>query len=273
MFNGLEPLTKADLVRSVPHLTITDITDYLSCGLFYKFRRIDGIEMNPIPDEFVFRKVIRRVLTDFNKARMQGHDWSLMDLRGEFTSRWEQETTGKTVDYRPGKNLGKVLGEGRNLLEVFYIWFPWKRYEVASVNKAFSFKIDGIKVPIVGEIDLIENNDLCSAIVTDLENPFQSCSISQIDTDLKLALLHMAAVSCGYTEFGLLIRSVHMIRIKSPKIAACLFRKTETDIKHATKVVRAVWDGISSGVFIPNPDRWKCSVCGYKYHCNAWFNE
>ena len=275
MFDGLKHVTKEDLIKSVPHLTITDITDYLSCGLFYKFRRVDGIEMNPIPDKLVFRKVIHAVLTDFSKARMEGNEWSLLDLRGEFTGRWEQETTGKIVDYRPGKNLGKVLAEGRNLMEAFYVWFPWERYDIISVREPFIFKIDGVEVPIAGEFDLTEQMYLCTEIITDFKDSSSLCSINQMHADLRLTLLHMAALMDGYRYAGMeiLIRSVHMIRTKSPRIAPCLTRKTATDIQCAMQLVRAVWDGIAKNVFIPNPDRWKCHSCGYKCHCNAWFNK
>jgi hypothetical protein len=254
-------------------LTISDIEDYRHCGLFYKFSRIDGLEMNPIPDELVIQKVIRNVLKNFSKSRMAGKEWSMMDLRGEFTSRWEQETTGKIVDYRPGMNLKKALGTGRNLLEAFYVWFPWKGYEIISVSEPFIFKIDGVEVPIVGEFDLIEQMDLCTAIITDFKDSSSLCSIDQMDTDLRLTLLHMAALMDGYGYAGMeiLIRSVHMIRTKSPRIAPFLTRKTGTDIQRAIQLVRAVWDGISKGVFIPNPGSWKCNQCGYKCECKAWF--
>ena len=258
---------------SRPQLSISDIEDYRHCGLFYKFSRIDDLEMNPIPDELVIQKVIRSVLKDFSKSRMAGNEWSMMDLRGEFTSKWEQETIGKIVEYRPGKNLKKVISEGIKLLEAFYIWFPWKRFDIISVGEPFSFKIDGVEAPIVGEFDLTEQMDLCTAIVTDFKNSSSLCSIDHIDADLRLTLLHMAAVMDGYGYAGMeiLIRSVHMIRTKSPRIAPFLTRKTGPDIQRAIQLVRAVWDGISKGVFIPTPNSWKCDYCGYKCQCNAWF--
>jgi CRISPR/Cas system-associated exonuclease Cas4 (RecB family) len=92
-----------------------------------------------------------------------------------------------------------------------------------------------------------------------------------MDADLRLTLLHMAAVMGSYSDTEILIRSIHMIRTKSPRIAQWITRKTVTDIQQAIQLVRAVWNGISKGVFIPNPGSWKCNYCGYKDHCNSWF--
>jgi putative RecB family exonuclease len=61
----MEATMEINELRKRAHLSASGISDYLECGLLYKFSRIDRREPEGYADALVLGKAIHAVLADF----------------------------------------------------------------------------------------------------------------------------------------------------------------------------------------------------------------
>jgi putative RecB family exonuclease len=272
MFDSDATLRRIEQAKSMRCLSAADINAYLFCGLFYKFSRIDGIEIDPIPDLMVYESAIRKTLTDFNQARMENQKLEQEELQTRFRQHWRDETTGKNISYRLGKSADGLSDEGANLVKTLYGCLDNNNYEVASVKTPFNLEVKGVDVPIIGEIDLIEVNPEGTVIVTDYSMSEQYGSVEHVDDSFHLTILYMGALSIGFPDGDVLLRTDCLINKKAPEIERFYTLRSKVDVRRAKAIVQSIWDGINKESFIPNTNSWKCSSCGYKRHCDKWLN-
>ena len=63
---------KLQEMRQSPHISYSQIETFISCGLQYKFSRIDRLPPEFIPDNLVFGSTIHRLLAQFYEGKMVG---------------------------------------------------------------------------------------------------------------------------------------------------------------------------------------------------------
>ena len=258
-------------LRSEPHLSASGINDYVECGLLYKLSRIDKRKMDAKPDNMVYGSAIHKVLADFNSARMHGETLSLVQLQERFGHYWKMETIGENIAYSKGKDFKTLMTDGLNLLKTYYKWLPKRQFEVMAVEEPFRFEIEGVEIPMIGVMDLIELDTSGTVVITDYKTAARAYSNDQVDRNFQLTVYHMAARSNGFASSELLLRFDCLIKTKTPKVEQYYTTRSQSDIRDARKIIQAVWNGISKGVFVPNKTSWKCRSCGYKSHCDKWF--
>jgi putative RecB family exonuclease len=265
--NGME----LSELRQKPHLSASGINEYVDCSLLYRFGRIDRLPMEFISAELEFGTVIHKVLEEFYRAKMIGERRLLKDLHELFRTLWKKATTERTdIQYQEGQNAEMLSMMGVDLITVWFNKLQEDNFQVIGVEEAFSFNIPGVSAPIIGAIDLVEEDESGAIIITDFKTSGRSYSIDEVDRNQQLTVYQMAMKQSGHSN-EILLKFDCLIKTRSPKLESYWTTRSETDEIRMERKIRQVWSGISKGIFIPNDTSWKCPRCHYRKACDEWF--
>ena len=261
-------------LRKQPHLSASSIGDYIDCGLLYKFGRIDKIQVESKSDALEFGSAIHGALADFHKEKMMGTFMTIKDLQHSFEVHWRRIAEYRDdIKYAEGNTFETILLQGKELLTAYYNKACWKDFEVIAVEEAFSFRIDGCSMPIIGACDLIEKDSAEIIIITDFKTSARAYSVDEVDRNFQLTLYQMALKANGYQDHEILLRFDALIKTKQPKFDSYYTTRGDVDEIRARKKIIEVSKAISKGIFIPNDSatNWKCKHCSFKKNCDDWF--
>lgn len=263
-----------DELREHPHLSASSINDFIECGLYFKFGRMDKFCPEYTAATLVFGKCIHKVLEEFHQAKMNGHPRILDNLLERFEFHWAG-SNGQITDmqFKEGEDYASLLQKGFDILKVYYEQLPQDCYKVLSTENPFSFQLEGIDIPIIGVMDLIEQDESGNLIITDFKTSNRSYSKDEIDKNLQLTLYYMAAKRIGFADREIILKFDCLIKTKTPKFEQYYTVRNEEDERRLTKKIQEIGRGINQGIFIPNDSGWKCGYCSYKQHCNEWFRQ
>lgn len=264
---------KLQEMRQSPHISYSQIETYISCGLQYRFSRVDRLPPEFIPDNLVFGSTIHRLLAQFYEAKMIGDLMALSNIHDLFKKLWTEAAKDRDdIRYADGKDFETLLTQGIHLLTAWYSNLDDNNnYRVLAIEEAFTFNLADIPVPVIGAIDLVEEDEVGTIIITDHKTAARSYSANDIDRNMQMTIYQMAAKSNGYADREILLQFGCLIKTKKPKFESYYTVRTEVDEKRLIKKIRHVWDAISKEVFIPNDGSWKCQSCQYRQYCQEWF--
>lgn len=260
-------------LRSMPHLSASSIQNYIGCGLQYKFSRIDKLQREFTSDNQIFGNTIHRVLAEYNQEKLIGNIMSPQQLNELFEQYWNEEI-GKTenVKYSRGKSFETLLQQGKDILRTFISKVPKNEYEVLAIEEPFRFTIDGLDIPIIGIIDLVERDENNTIIISDYKTISSSTTMNEVDQNFQLSVYYMAARKNGYADNDIVLKLDCLIKTKTPQFIQVYTRRSTNDVQRAVKKIKEAWNGIQQGIFLPNGDgTWRCAYCEYKSHCDQWF--
>ena len=260
--------------RKGPHLSASSVTTYLDCGLLYKFSKIDHIQPEYVADALEFGTVIHKVLAEYYQSRMTNDRLTLKQIHELFETHWKQTAQNRDdIQYKEGKNFETLLSEGRELLTAYYHKLPDDEYKVIAIEEPFVFYLPELTVPIIGFIDLMEEDDSGTIIITDWKTAGRAYSTDEIDGNFQLTLYQIAQEKIA-SKKDILLRLDCLIKTKQPKFEQYYTVRNDSDKKRVIKTIIEVWRGIEKEVFIPNSfGNWKCSGCAYRSHCEEWFGR
>jgi putative RecB family exonuclease len=263
---------KLQELRQKSHISYSQIETYISCGLQYKFSRIDRLPPEFIPDNLVFGSTIHKLLAQFYEAKIIGDLMALSNIHDLFKKLWTEAAKGRDdIRYADGKDFETLLTLGSDLLKAWYSNQDDNNYQVLGIEEAFTFNLVDIPVPVIGAIDLVEEDEAGTIIIIDHKTAARSYSANDIDRNMQMTIYQMAAKSNGYADREILLRLDTFIKTKNPKFMSHYSVRTEVDEKRLIKKIRHVWDAISKEVFIPQDGSWRCNNCQYRQYCQEWF--
>ena len=67
--------------------------------------------------------------------------------------------------YSAGKTYENLLSLGKGLPETFYRQLHAKKFIAVAIEEPFQFQIDGLDIPSIGGMDLVEEDDVDGSIV------------------------------------------------------------------------------------------------------------
>ena len=261
-------------LRKKPHLSASAINDYIECGLLFKFSRIDKAKRDFTPDAMVFGTVIHRVLEQFYLARMDGEFMELETIHQIFENCLTIALQNASdIKYSKGKNHDIYRSQGKALLSAWHEGFVEDAFQVLATEAPFSFNLLDLPVPIIGALDLVEEDETGTVIITDFKTSAKAYSAQQIDQNQQMTVYHMAARKNGFADREILLRLDCLIKTKTPKFEQYYTTRDQTDETRLTAKILKVWDGIQKGVFVPNDTSWKCANCLYRSTCDEWFEN
>ncbi len=218
-----------------------------------------------------FGTCIHRVLEQFYCARMIGEKMLLKDVHQIFDTSWTGiAKDNDDIKYNGDNDFKSLLMFGRDLISVWYNKLPDDGFTILAIEEAFSFTLPGIPIPIIGAMDLVEEDDAGTIIITDFKTSGRSYSSDEISSNQQLTTYQIAAKHNGYADREILLRFDTLIKTKTPKFEQYWTTRSELDERRLIKKAAQVWNGISMGVFIPNDLSWKCKGCAYKKACDNY---
>ena len=258
--------------KTKPHLSASSVNDYIDCGLLYKLSRIDKIQPDFKSDAMELGSAIHMTLAEFYQAKMIGENLLLKEIQESFEGFWrELAEDNPNIQYAEGKDFETLLREGKELLAVWYGKLPENDLKVIAVEEPFILTLRELAIPLIGYIDLLEEDESGTLIITDIKTSGRSYSNDEVDKNLQLTLYQLAAKGNGYRDREILLKFDCLIKTKTPKFEQFYTSRSETDERRLVKKIQEVWNGIHKEVFIPNDGHWKCKNCGLKKHCDKWF--
>lgn len=263
---------KLSELRKKPHLSASSVNKYMDCSLAYKFSKIDKIPWEYKSDALELGSVIHKVIEMYYRQKMIGKRLSLVDIHKLFEKMWFAALEkNPAIQFGKGRTPASALEQGKELLSVWYENLPDDDFQIIAIEEAFQFYMDGIDIPFIGAMDLVEEDNSGTIIITDFKTSAKAYSASEVDKNLQLTLYKMAAQSNGYKGREILLKFDCLIKTKTPKFEQYYTTRSEMDEIRAMKKIQQVYDGIQKGVFIPNDGSWKCINCSYKRACIQWF--
>ena len=261
-------------LRKSPHLSASSVNEYVECGLLYKFGKIDKIPREFKSDALEFGTAIHLVLAEFYEEKMIGVKMTLKEIHDSFEEHWKKATDGKAdIQYAKGKDFKTLLLEGKELLSVWYDKLPDDDFKVLAVEEPFGFILPGLSVPVIGVMDLIEEDEAGTLIITDFKTSGKAYSKDEVDLNQQLTTYQIGAKQNGYSNRQILLRFDCLIKTKTPKFEQYYTTRSRIDEIRLKKKFRTVWEGIQKGIFIPNDTSWKCKNCNFKTACDEWFSR
>ena len=259
-------------LRQTPHLSASSIGDFIECGMLYRWGRVDKIPMEFKPDAMEFGSTIHRVLESYYQAKMIGDRMLLKEIHELFEKQWRKAAEGREdIKYSNGKDFETLLMDGRDLLTAWYMKLSADNFNVLAIEEPFSFKIPGVEVPIIGAMDLIEEDESQTLIITDFKTSGRAYSADEVDNNFQMLIYYMAARANGYADREIILKFDTLIKTKKPKFEQYFTVRSEIDEIRAIRKIQAVWKGIKNNVFIPNDTSWKHKNCSYRKVCDEWF--
>ena len=259
-------------LRQTPHLSASGVRDYLDCGLLFKFSRIDRLKPEFRSDALLLGTAIHLALGDHYQARMEEGTFSAQDLLECFEIHWRRLTDGnEAIRFAEGNNAESLLAQGKELLKAWREHQPEEIFRVLAIEEAFSFRIPGVPLQMIGAIDLIEEDDSGTLIITDFKTVGRGFSADEVNNNLQLTVYHQAMKLNGYKDREILMRLDCLVKTKTPRFEQYWTSRGEADEKRLVKKIQTVWEGINRQVFIPSDGGWRCKNCPYGRACSAWF--
>ena len=264
-------------LRKQPHLSVSAIDDYMECGLQYKFSRIDKLKTKYRADAMVFGSAIHKVMAEFNQERLIGKILTVTELQDRFEHHWTAYAKGKEdILYKKGKSFESEMKEGKELIKVFGENIEksgMQQHTVIAIEEAFEFHLQGLPMPMIGVMDLVEEDDHGGIYIRDYKTSSAAYSADKIKNHFQLTVYQIAAKANGYGHRAINVGIDCLIKTKEPKFERYVTARASVDEAKAIKRIQAVWNGIEKKVFIPNTNSWKCKDCGYLDDCADWHNR
>ena len=259
-------------LRQKPHLSASSIGTYIDCSLQYYFSYVQRLPMEFVSDALEFGSAIHLTLADFYRAKMVGDRLLLKDVHESYRQHWTNRVKDRSdIAYANQKDFTSYLIEGADLLSAWFSKLPDDNFSVVAVEEAFVFEIDGMPLPIVGAIDLVEEDESGTIIITDHKTTGRAYSIDEIDQNSQVTIYQMAAKANGFADREILLKFDCLVKTKTPKFEQYYTTRTEIDELRLIRKIQTVWNGIKNQVFIPNDQSFRHKNCPYRNVCDEWF--
>jgi putative RecB family exonuclease len=257
---------------NLTHMSVSSLSDYLDCSLLYKFSRVDKLPPEFKSDALIYGTAIHAVLAEFYEALREGRKVPVKELQNLFETHWERLARDREdIRYKPEKDYQTFLLEGKELLSAFHHNLPPDEGSIIAIEEPFTFWLEDLPIPVIGIYDLVLEDPAGVITIVDHKTTARAYSVSEVERNLQLTVYQMAAKANGFEDREILLRFDCLIKTKTPKFEQYYSTRSAFEEMKAVKKLKAVWHGISQGVFIPNEESWKCAGCAYKGYCEAWF--
>jgi hypothetical protein len=145
-----------------------------------------------------------------------------------------------------------------------------------QIERRVELTVPGVPIPVIGYIDLIEQD----GVPADFKTSARSWSQKQADSEMQPCFYLAALNQSGWEGIYPLhwdkekgkwngtftFRHYVFVKTKTPKVQIWESTRTVGDLFWLFGLITDVWKGIKAKVFPPNPGTWKCSP---KY-CEHW---
>lgn len=244
----------------IGHLSYSSISRYLKCGKQWKFRYLDKLEEES-SDALQFGSAWHKMIRYYLEESFSGNT-KLYD-RIDFGSHWSQAIEESCTEENAGElmQLGEKMLTSPKITKTIQGLGP--TIDPESLEMKTELRIPGVPVPIIGFIDMIQND----GIPIDIKTASRKWSQEQAHTDLQATFYIAALEQLQMIKLPAKFKFMVFTKTKNPDVQILETTRTHQDIFALYGLVNEVWQAISREVFPPtDPGNWWCS---HKY-CGFW---
>lgn len=242
----------------IDHLSFSSISKYLKCHRQWKHKYIDGWE-EPDSEALLFGKVwhemIRYGIEEKNNNLLD--NWYVVcegwnDTNAEIQQQ-ELIELGEKMLFNPV--VSKVIKELKPMPE--------------SIERKFDLHIPGVEIPVIGYIDMIEENTM---IPIDFKTASKKWSDGQADSDLQATFYIAAMEQAGMIKLPHAFKYIIFTKTSKPTVQIIETERTAAHVFELHEMINDVWQAIKSKSFGKcDPGMWWCSEkwCGFYDRCKG----
>ena len=245
----------------IDHLSYSSISAFLSCPAAWRFKYIDKAPTWSTP-ELVFGTAIHNTVE--NHIQNGGE---LLDL---WPNHWQSASTDEsrgailwgadTPEQHYNEGI-RILGHKDIQAGIAEIKAKFGT-PGCYIERKVELRVPGVPVPVIGYIDIITADGVPGDFKTSSKSWSQDRASGSLQTLFYLAALNQAGVSVPDWKF----RHYVIVKTKTPQFQVLEHQHNPKQLFFLFTVILEVWKAIESGVFVRNPDGWKCNP---KY-CDFW---
>lgn len=264
-------------MNEIDHLSYSSIGSYLTCSRAWKYHYIDKLP-EPTTPALIFGSAIHDTVEKLisantvsneatsNPLSMQGAGEMFREL---YQARLEKETD---IDWQ-GTTIEDQLRLGERILTTPEVFENLNRLRAKinaddepMIERRVELSVPGVDVPIIGFIDIV----LSDGTPADFKTAARAWTQGQAENSMQ-SLFYLAALNQAGEEINWKFKHLVVTKTLSPKFQELEHAHEPRELFFLFDLIRSVWEGISAGVFIPNPDSWKCSpkYCPHFMSCRG----
>ena len=240
--------------KGILSLSYSQVDDYLTCPLRYRFRHIMRIPVLP-HHNLVFGRVCHNTIHYYLKMKMNGKTVTEQELLKAFQERWVNEGFLS----REHEEMRKKAGE--DAMRFFYRRQESSNFLPRFLEKKFKLLLEGIK--LTGRWDRVDYRENRGIIID-----FKATAVKdQKEADKRTReSLQMDMYAFAFVRMqGLALQETALHFLESDIIGRA--EKGEKEFERAEEKVRQAEEGIRNQDFRAKPDWHNCSLCDFRTIC------
>lgn len=244
------------------HFSISRLNMYLRCPAQYEFRYIDDLILPPSAALTKGRCVHKGAEHNYRQKAESRIDVTVEEVQDVVAGAFEREA--QETSWEKGEDRGRVKDEALSLSTLYHTEVA-PNIQPLFVEHEFLVPLRGAAVPLLGYIDVIDEN----LIIRDIKTASKSPSEDEAAKSLQLTAYAMAYREVvGGEESAVALD--YLVQTKVPKTVTITANKTQADIDRLRAIISHVLAAIGAGQFYPNPSNFMCSPknCGYWHACH-----
>jgi hypothetical protein len=268
MFNSLLPVSKHIQSKEEdvkPHISVSQVNEYVDCGAFYMFHRIYRI---PAPSKSfltIGKSIHKGIEHNFNQKKETKIDLPLNEVQEVTAAEFEslKINTAWDEEESPDQIKDQVVA-----LATIYHNEVAPKIQPKLIEQKIIVEDSALLMPMVFVLDVVDQDDY----IRDTKAYGKTPSQDDINFDLQLSGYSFAFRNfTGRTEKG--VKLDCLIKLKTPKYVPLESTRNDIDIRRFINITNATVLAIQNGSFVPNQKSFKCSPkrCPYWEPCHRDF--
>lgn len=253
--------------RMLPtHISPTAAKSYLNCSLRFYFERVACLP-RPTSPALHLGKAVHAALQSFHLARWRGGDDSPEATATAFEDAFLRlEREEGSVSHQSEDKRQKCRQDGLRVIAAYLDSQEVPEGKPRAVEVFLKEGIPGLSVPLVGAIDLVEENYTPVDFKSAASRP--DSDTAAMDHEIQLVSYQLLLEAVGETPPQLDL--VYLVKTKVPQVIRV--SAPPADRQRKDRVVRMLdtaVEGIAEGRHHPQPGM-QCSWCQFRHECAKW---
>jgi len=253
-YTSKSPVSQKVREKGTMSLSYSQVDDYLTCALRYRFRRIMRIPVLP-HHNLVFGRVCHNTIHFYLKMKMRGKTVTEKELLKAYEERWVNEGFLS----REHEEMRKKAGE--DAMRFFYSRQESSNLLPRFLEKRFKLLLEGVK--LTGRWDRVDYQENGGVVIDFKATAVKDQKEADKRTRESLQMDMYAYAFVRTHELPLLETGLHFLESDIIGRAA----KGEKEFQRAEEKIRQAEEGIRNQNFQAKPDWHNCSLCDFRTIC------
>ena len=253
--------------NSTEHLSVSQINMFQRCPKQYEYRYVKGIIAPPTSSLILGTSVHKGCEINYQSKFKSRKAADLSDVLDAFSDAYDHaDTTELDKDEKEAYKKGK--DNGIAMSKCHYKQLAPSVVPLSMPEEEFLLKIDGVKRPILGYIDVYAKIfGGTEPVVIDQKTSRAKWTQWQADCSLQLKIYKIAKAKQLKTTPDKISAAID--NILNQKVAGTqrLFAEKDVDTAAIVKCIQDIEKIIDMGLFYPTYNHQNCSWCGYAHIC------